>query len=90
MVPFLARVPYHGLRRAGFDDIHHAAQNGVAQLHGRIRIIHAIHRPFASNPEFPRRFRREVEAARRVPRYCTAAVIDAVTGFVTRILDSRE
>ena len=47
MVPFLARVPYHGLRRAGFDDIHHAAQNGVAQLHGRIRIIHAIHRPFA-------------------------------------------
>lgn len=44
---------------------------------GREVAIKAIHRPYVSSPEFVRRFRREVEAARRVPRYCTAAVLDA-------------
>jgi serine/threonine protein kinase/WD40 repeat protein len=32
---------------------------------------------FADNPVFRDRFRREVDAARRVPRFCTAAVRDA-------------
>ncbi|MEO9323030.1 protein kinase [Nocardioides sp. C4-1] len=44
---------------------------------GRHVAVKAIHRAFASNAEFLVRFRREVAAARQVPRFCTAAVLDA-------------
>ncbi|TQM72542.1 serine/threonine protein kinase [Thermopolyspora flexuosa] len=39
--------------------------------------IKVINPHFANDPEFRRRFRREVEAARRVRRFCTAPVLDA-------------
>ncbi|MEV5409772.1 protein kinase [Thermopolyspora sp. NPDC052614] len=39
--------------------------------------IKVINRHLASDPEFRVRFRREVEAARRVRRFCTAPVLDA-------------
>ncbi|MEV5413780.1 serine/threonine-protein kinase [Thermopolyspora sp. NPDC052614] len=39
--------------------------------------IKVINRHLANDPEFRARFRREVEAARRVRRFCTAPVLDA-------------
>ncbi len=39
-----------------------------------VKVIHRVH---SRNREFVTRFRREVDAARRVPRFCTAAVLDA-------------
>ncbi len=46
-------------------------------VEGRRVAIKVINRGFAHREEFRRRFRREVEAARRVRRFCTAAVLDA-------------
>lgn len=42
--------------------------------HVAIKVIRSQH---ASEPQFLTRFRREVAAAARVPRFCTAAVLDA-------------
>ncbi|WP_336212179.1 serine/threonine-protein kinase [Nonomuraea sp. LPB2021202275-12-8] len=39
--------------------------------------VKMIHASLASNAEFRRRFRREVESVRRVPPFCTAEVLDA-------------
>jgi hypothetical protein len=44
---------------------------------GRLVAIKTIRSVFAGDPQFLARFRREVEALRRVPRACTAPVIDA-------------
>ncbi|GAA3513123.1 putative Ser/Thr protein kinase [Streptosporangium album] len=44
---------------------------------GRHVAIKVINRGLAHREEFRRRFRREVEAARSVRRFCTAAVLDA-------------
>ncbi|MEU7936649.1 glycoside hydrolase family 6 protein [Microbispora bryophytorum] len=39
--------------------------------------VKLLHHTIAADPDFRRRFRREVEAAKRVARFCTAAVLDA-------------
>ncbi|MFF4124217.1 glycoside hydrolase family 6 protein [Microbispora rosea] len=39
--------------------------------------VKLLHHTVAADPDFRRRFRREVEAAKRVARFCTAAVLDA-------------
>nr|WP_203950241.1 glycoside hydrolase family 6 protein [Microbispora rosea] len=39
--------------------------------------VKLLHHTIAADPGFRRRFRREVEAAKRVARFCTAAVLDA-------------
>ncbi|ORT52203.1 hypothetical protein KBI5_10250 [Frankia sp. KB5] len=39
--------------------------------------VKVIRVEFAADPEFRARFRHEAEAARRVPRFCTAAFLDA-------------
>lgn len=39
--------------------------------------VKLLHHTLATDPVFRRRFRREVEAAKRVSRFCTAAVLDA-------------
>jgi Protein kinase domain len=44
---------------------------------GRLVAIKTIRSVLADDPSFLARFRREVEAARRVPRACTAPVVDA-------------
>ncbi|MBL7488846.1 serine/threonine-protein kinase [Frankia sp. AgB1.9] len=43
---------------------------------GRPVAIKVIRQEFAENPDFRRRFLREVRAARRVARFCTAEVLD--------------
>ncbi len=50
------------------------------QGQGRLVAVKAIHRHYAQDGQFVQRFRREVEAARRVPRHCTAPVLDAGFG----------
>ncbi|WP_340537727.1 protein kinase domain-containing protein [Nocardioides sp. GXZ039] len=39
--------------------------------------VKVIHHGWANDPEFRARFASEADAARRVPRFCTAAVLDA-------------
>jgi serine/threonine protein kinase len=41
--------------------------------------VKVINHQNVSNPKYRSRFRREIEAARRVPRFCTAPIIDANT-----------
>ena len=43
---------------------------------GRRVAVKVINSEYSSDVQFQRRFRREVEAARRVPRFCTAPVLD--------------
>ncbi|MFE0415731.1 protein kinase domain-containing protein [Streptomyces tendae] len=44
------------------------------------RLVAVVRADCAADPEFRRRFAREVEAARRVGGFCTAHVVDADTG----------
>jgi len=46
-------------------------------LDGLLVAVKVIRRDLAGDPDFRRRFRGEVEAARRVPGFCTAEVLDA-------------
>src|SRR4051812_20811332 len=59
---------------------------------GRRVAVKVINVELASNPQFLERFRREVEAARRVRRFCTAPVLDSALGappwyIVTEFVD---
>jgi Flp pilus assembly protein TadD/predicted Ser/Thr protein kinase len=47
---------------------------------GRLVALKVIRADLASNEEFTRRFQREVQAAQRVARFCTAQVIEAELG----------
>ncbi|MFI6326199.1 glycoside hydrolase family 6 protein [Nonomuraea sp. NPDC050556] len=50
----------------------------LAESEGGERVaVKVIHARMAADPDFRRRFAREVAAARRVARFCTAAVLDA-------------
>ncbi|WP_034217084.1 serine/threonine-protein kinase [Actinoplanes subtropicus] len=55
-------------------------------LDGRPVAVKAIRPEHASNREFRNRFRSEVERARQVPSFCTAAVLDADPDDVTPYL----
>ncbi|GGM66231.1 hypothetical protein GCM10010106_10360 [Thermopolyspora flexuosa] len=67
--------PYRIVRRLGEGGM------GVVYLaeapSGEQVAVKLIHRHLAADSEFRRRFRREVETARRVARFSTAAVLDA-------------
>ncbi|MBE3009062.1 glycoside hydrolase family 6 protein [Microbispora sp. NEAU-D428] len=67
--------PYRLLRRLG--------EGGMGTVYlgeapdGTQVAVKLLHHTIATDPDFRRRFRREVEAAKRVARFCTAAVLDA-------------
>ncbi|MFI7038593.1 glycoside hydrolase family 6 protein [Microbispora rosea] len=67
--------PYRLLRRLG--------EGGMGTVYlgeapdGTRVAVKLLHHTVAADPDFRRRFRREVEAAKRVARFCTAAVLDA-------------
>ncbi|GIH61487.1 hypothetical protein Msi02_23040 [Microbispora siamensis] len=67
--------PYRLLRRLG--------EGGMGTVYlgeapdGTRVAVKLLHHTIAADPDFRRRFRREVEAAKRVARFCTAAVLDA-------------
>ncbi|TQS26112.1 glycoside hydrolase family 6 protein [Microbispora sp. KK1-11] len=67
--------PYRLLRRLG--------EGGMGTVYlgeapdGTRVAVKLLHHSIAADPDFRRRFRREVEAAKRVARFCTAAVLDA-------------
>ncbi|TLP62012.1 glycoside hydrolase family 6 protein [Microbispora triticiradicis] len=67
--------PYRLVRRLGEGGM------GVVYLgeapDGARVAVKLLHHTIAADPGFRRRFRREVEAAKRVARFCTAAVLDA-------------
>ncbi|MEU6712894.1 serine/threonine-protein kinase [Nonomuraea sp. NPDC046802] len=58
-------------------------QGGMGEVHlattptGGLAALKVIHPALARDPAFRRRFEREVAAARRVARFCTAPVLDA-------------
>ncbi|MEV5494182.1 serine/threonine-protein kinase [Nonomuraea fuscirosea] len=58
-------------------------QGGMGEVHlaatptGGLAAVKLIHPALARDPAFRRRFEREVAAARRVARFCTAPVLDA-------------
>ncbi|UBU14786.1 serine/threonine-protein kinase [Nonomuraea gerenzanensis] len=60
------------LGRGGMGEVHLAATPT-----GGLAAVKLIHPGLASDPAFLRRFEREVAAARRVARFCTAPVLDA-------------
>ena len=47
---------------------------------GRRVAVKVVRSHLAADPEFARRFRREIEGARQVPPFCTAEVLDADPG----------
>ncbi|GLX04444.1 hypothetical protein Misp03_13710 [Microbispora sp. NBRC 16548] len=67
--------PYRLVRRLG--------EGGMGTVYlgeapdGTRAAVKLLHHTIAADPDFRRRFRREVEAAKRVARFCTAAVLDA-------------
>ncbi|OHV37027.1 MULTISPECIES: WD40 repeat domain-containing serine/threonine protein kinase [Pseudofrankia] len=72
--------PYRLLRRlgtGGMGTVYLADRPGAAEgdpsRHVAVKIIHAH---LAELPDFRRRFARETAAARRVPRFCSAEVLD--------------
>jgi len=60
----------------------HLGEGGMGSVfkakapNGSLVAVKVIGRAHATNPAFLARFRREAEAARRVPRLCTAEVLD--------------
>ncbi|WP_242905265.1 protein kinase domain-containing protein [Actinomadura terrae] len=60
------------LGRGGMGTVYLAAEST-----GRRVAVKVVNRELAGEPEFLARFRREVTAARRVHRFCTAPVLDA-------------
>ncbi|TYB58265.1 serine/threonine protein kinase, partial [Nonomuraea sp. PA05] len=60
------------LGRGGMGEVHLAATPT-----GGLAAVKLIHPALAGDPAFLRRFEREVAAARRVARFCTAPVLDA-------------
>ncbi|WP_433512318.1 protein kinase domain-containing protein [Nonomuraea sp. CA-143628] len=60
------------LGRGGMGEVHLASTPA-----GGLAAIKVIHPELARDPAFRRRFEREVAAARRVARFCTAPVLDA-------------
>ncbi|MFC5815297.1 serine/threonine-protein kinase [Nonomuraea harbinensis] len=60
------------LGRGGMGEVHLAATPT-----GGLAAVKVIHPRLARDPAFRRRFEREVAAARRVARFCTAPVLDA-------------
>ena len=60
------------LGRGGMGEVHLAATPT-----GGLAAVKVIHPALARDPAFRRRFDREVAAARRVARFCTAPVLDA-------------
>ncbi|WP_308125576.1 serine/threonine-protein kinase [Nonomuraea ceibae] len=60
------------LGRGGMGEVHLAATPT-----GGLAAVKLIHPSLAGDPAFRRRFEREVAAARRVARFCTAPVLDA-------------
>ncbi|WP_052422789.1 serine/threonine-protein kinase [Nonomuraea candida] len=60
------------LGRGGMGEVHLAATPT-----GGLAAVKLIHPELARDPAFRRRFEREVAAARRVARFCTAPVLDA-------------
>ncbi|WP_223167027.1 serine/threonine-protein kinase [Nonomuraea sp. SYSU D8015] len=60
------------LGRGGMGEVHLAATPT-----GGLAAVKVIHPALARDPAFRRRFEREVAAARRVARFCTAPVLDA-------------
>ncbi len=74
----LGRYRLLGRLGAGGMGVVYLGQDEQGQ--GRLVAVKAIHRHYAQDGQFVQRFRREVEAARRVPRHCTAPVLDAGFG----------
>lgn len=60
------------LGRGGMGEVHLASTPA-----GGLAAVKVIHPQLARDPAFRRRFEREVAAARRVARFCTAPVLDA-------------
>ncbi|WP_214321034.1 protein kinase domain-containing protein [Nonomuraea sediminis] len=60
------------LGRGGMGEVHLASTPT-----GSLAAVKVIHPALARDPAFRRRFEREVAAARRVARFCTAPVLDA-------------
>ncbi|WP_219469950.1 serine/threonine-protein kinase [Nonomuraea rhizosphaerae] len=60
------------LGRGGMGEVHLATTPA-----GGLAAVKVIHPSLARDPAFRRRFEREVAAARRVARFCTAPVLDA-------------
>ncbi|WP_053175675.1 serine/threonine-protein kinase [Nonomuraea sp. SBT364] len=60
------------LGRGGMGEVHLASTPT-----GGLAAVKLIHPALAGDPAFRRRFEREVAAARRVARFCTAPVLDA-------------
>ncbi|MEO3798723.1 serine/threonine-protein kinase [Nonomuraea sp. B1E8] len=60
------------LGRGGMGEVHLATTPT-----GGLAAVKLIHPALARDPAFRRRFEREVAAARRVARFCTASVLDA-------------
>ncbi|MFC7716698.1 serine/threonine-protein kinase [Nonomuraea recticatena] len=70
------------LGRGGMGEVHLASTPT-----GGLAAVKVIHPSLARDPAFQRRFSREVDAARRVARFCTAPVLDAgISGEVAYLV----